>query len=386
VKAKKKIKKLPPLLRTSERGDFKRCPWLWNQVWNEFWRSKREPTWAWFGTAIHKGLEARYPVGKKRGTVEAMLAAFEKSLDDEVRRVYTEGGELDEKEVVDGKELGRAMLLGYVEEFGEDSQWEVIDSEGTFQIDVPHPTKPGKTMVVYCGTWDLVVWDIIEQVYKVVDHKTRKSFPGDWGFYTINDQAGSYLWVAPEVLVAKGKLPEDAVIEGLVFNALRKHLPDNRPLDENGLARNKPQKVHYQTVLDAAKVPYGARDTIAVLHALVSQHLPHVTVYGEVSKVQPAPLFHREEVYRSPEERVTQARRVQEEALWMEQIRKGKLQPVKHTGEDCVRCPIFDMCQLHEQSPEEAWEYRAATMVKRDPYRDHREAMKEGGYEVKLNG
>ena len=378
--------KTPPLLRTSERGDFKRCPWYWNQVWNEWWRSKREPTWAWFGTAIHKGLEARYPVGKVRGSVEAMLAAFEQSLNDEVRRVYTEGGELDEQEVVDGKELGRQMLLGYVQEFGEDSHWEVIDTEGTFQIDVPHPTKPGKTIVVYCGTWDLVVWDTIERVYRVVDHKTRKQFPGNWEFYTINDQAGSYLWVAPEVLVAKGLLPEGTAIEGLTFNALRKHLPDTRPRDENGLARNKPQKVHYTTVLDAANVPYGSRDTIPVLAALVRQHLPHVTVYGDVSKSQPAELFHREEVYRTPEERVTQARRVQQEALWMSLIRKGKLEPIKHTSEDCVRCPLFDVCQLHEQSPEEAWELRAATMVKRDPYRDHREAMKEGGYEVKLNG
>src|SRR3546814_2259294 len=42
---------------------------------------------------------------------------------------------------------------------------------------------------------------------------------------------------------------------------------------------------------------------------------------------------------------------------------------LKHTGEDCIRCPIFDMCSLHEQDPEAAWELRAATMVKRDPYR-----------------
>jgi len=372
-----------PLLRTSERGDFKRCPWLWDQVWNQHWRSKREPTWAWFGTAIHKGLEARYPRGDKRGSVEAMLAAFEESIDKEVRRVYTEGGELDEVEVVDGKELGIAMLRGYVKEFGEDQHWTVLDTEGTFQIDVPHPHKQ-KTMVVYCGTWDVVVYDKVEKVYKVVDHKTRKAFPGNWEFYSINDQAGSYLWVAPEVLVAKGIFKGDEVIEGLVFNTLRKHLPDTRPVDSDGLARNKPIKQHYHDALDAAKVPYSSRDAIAVLSALANQH--GLTVLGDVSKVQPAALYHREEVYRSPEERVTQAQRVQQEAVWMSLIRKGKLQAIKHTGEDCVRCPLFDMCQLHEQDPEAAWELRASTMVKRDPYRDHREAMEENGFEVKLNG
>lgn len=366
-------------MRTSERGDFRRCPWLWDQVWNKHWRAKREPTWAWFGTAIHKGLEVRYPQGNKRGEVADMLSAFEESLDQQVRRVYTDGATLDEQEVVDGKELGRAMLLGYVEEYGQDSQWQVIDTEGTFQIDVPHPTKD-KTIVVYCGTWDLVVYDLVEKVYKVVDHKTRRGFPGNWDFYTINDQAGSYLWVAPEVLRHKGVFTGGEVIEGLVFNALRKHLPDNRPLDADGLAHNKPIKVHYHTALDGANVGYGAKDTLPVLHALATQ--AGLTVLGDVSAKQPAELFHREQVYRSPAERVTQAKRVQQEALWMEQIRKGKLEAFKVPTEDCVRCPIFDMCQLHEQNPEEGEEFARGTYLKRDPYRDHREAMKEGGVEV----
>jgi hypothetical protein len=271
-----------------------------------------------------------------------------------------------------------------VAEFGEDSQWEVLDSEGTFQIDVPHPTKPGEVLVVYCGTWDVVVYDMVEKVYKVIDHKTRRSFPSNWEFYTINDQAGSYLWVAPEVLVAKGIFKGDEAIEGLVFNALRKALPDTRPRSADGLARNNPKKEHYHEALDAAKVPYSSRDTIAVLNALATQ--AGLTVLGEVSARQPAELFHREPVYRSPEERVTQARRVQAEAYQMNLIRKGKMVATKTPTEDCIRCPVFEMCQLHEQSPEEAEEFAANTYVIRDPYRDHRQAMQEGGTEVKLNG
>lgn len=373
-----------PLLRGSERSDFHRCPWLWDQVWNQGWRSRREPTWAWFGSAIHKGLEVRYPEGMKRGSVDDMLGAFDEALEDQIRRVHTEGGELDtdlaEEEIVDGKELGRAMLLGYVEEYGEDQHWQVIHSEQTFQIDVPHPTKD-KTMVVFCGTWDLVVYDLSEKRYKVVDHKTRKAFPSSWEFYWLNDQAGAYLWVAPEVLRHKGIFKKKDKIEGLVFNALRKRMPDTRPVDENGLAHNKPQKTHYHAALDSVNQPYAAKDTIAVLHSLAEQH--GLTVYGEVSARQPVARYHREEVDRTSEERISQANRVQQDALWMEMIRKGKLQAVKHTTEDCVRCPMFDVCMLHEQSPEEAWELRKATMIQRDPYRDHREAMKEGGIEIR---
>lgn len=374
----------PPLLRTSERGDFRRCPWLWDQTWNKGLRSKREPTWAWFGSAIHVGLSVRYPIGRRRGKVADMLDAFEESLDNEVRRVYTEGGELDEEEVVDGKELGREMLLGYVAEYGKDSEWQVIENEQTFQIDVPHPKKPDRTIVVYCGTWDLVVYDLREKVYKVVDHKSRKSFPKNWEFYTINDQAGSYLWVAPEVLKFKGIFKGDEVIEGLVFNALRKAMPDTRPLNAEGLATNKPTKAHYVAALEARNISYPARATIPVLEQYAAQ--AKLTVLGDVSKVQPLPRYHREEVVRTPQERVTQAKRVQQEALWMEQIRKGKLEAFKVPTEECVRCPIFDYCQLHEQDPEAAEEYAAAMYIKRDPYRDHREDMEKGGIEVHGQG
>lgn len=369
----------PPLLRTSERNDFKRCPWLWDQTWNKGLRPKREPTWAWFGSAIHVGLSVRYPIGKRRGSRADTLDAFEEALDNEVRRVYTEGGELDEEEVVDGKELGRQMLLGYIEEYGSDSHWQVIENEQTFQIDVPHPKKDA-TLVVYCGTWDLVIYDLVEKVYKVVDHKTRKAFPSNWEFYSINDQAGSYLWVAPEVLKFKGVFKKDEAIEGLVFNALRKALPDTRPLNADGLATNKPKKEQYLAALNARNISYPARATIPVLEQYAKQ--AGLTVLGDVSARQPMPRYHREEVPRSPQERVSQAQRVQAEAFWMSQIRKGKLPAFKTPTEDCVRCQIFEYCQLDEQDPEAAQEFAEAMYVKRDPYRFHRKEMQEGGVEI----
>ena len=368
----------PVLLRTSERSDFKRCPWLWHETWVKGLRSKREPTWAWFGTAIHKGLEVYYPEGKKRGKLADVLAAFEAALDGEVRRVYTEGGEIDDVEIVDGRALGIAMLRGYVEHYGKDSHWHVVHTEQPFQIDVVHPDDDNRVIVVYAGTWDMVVYDLVEKVYKVVDHKTRRSFPKNWAFYNINDQAGSYLWVGKEVLVHKGILKKKDNIEGLVFNALRKALPDDRPLNAEGLATNKPTKQHYLDALGFGTAPRGV--TVADLERMAEERA--ITVIGDVSKVQPQPLFHREEVYRSPQERVTQAQRVQAEALVMDAMRTGTLPLFKTPTEDCVRCPLFEYCELHEQNPEEAEEFARATLTRRDPYRDHREAMKEGGVQL----
>lgn len=372
-----------PLLRTSERNDFKRCPWMWQETWGKGYGSRRVPTWAWFGTAIHAGLEARYPIGVKRGKISAMLEAFEESVGEETGRIWTENPNaiLEEAEVVDAKELGRAMLLGYVEKYGEDTEWEVVHTEQPFQINVPDPNDESKVLVVYAGTWDFLGRNRSTKEFWIWDHKTRKSFPQRWDFYDLNDQAGSYLWVAPEVLRHLGVFGKKDRIEGLVFNALKKHMPDNRPRNEQGLATNKPLKADYQAVLDDAEIPYGTRDPISVLHRLAGE--AGLTVYGAVSKVQPAELFHRAEVYRSPLERVVQGQRVQQEAAWMDAVRTGKMPAFKVPTEDCVRCKIFDYCMTHEQDPAEGAEMRAATMMPRDYYSDHARAMSlKGGIDL----
>ncbi len=369
-----------PLLRTSERSDFKRCPWLWEQTWLKGLRGRREPTWAWFGTAIHRALEARYPVGDKRGDPADVHDAFDEALDGQTGRIYAEGLEVDETEIVDARTLGHQMLSGYIEEWGSDSHWTVLHTEQPFQIDVPHPDDPSKVIVVYAGTWDLCIWDKNEKVYKIVDHKTRKSFPALWKFYSINDQAGSYLWVAREVLIHKGILGKDDVIEGLIFNALKKQPPDTRPINpRTGQACNSPKKADYtEALLSAGKwstVPRGT--TVEDLKTACEAY--GLKVYGEPSVRQPTPRYHREEVWRSPSERVTQARRVQAEAVIMNGMRNGTLPIYKVPTEDCNRCPVFEYCELNEQDPEAAEEFAGATLAYRDPYRDHREAMAGGG-------
>jgi hypothetical protein len=332
-----------PLLRTSERNDFKRCPWLWQETWLKGLSTKRVPTWSWFGTAIHRGLEVWYQPGTKRGKLGDVLDAFEESVGAETGKVYTQGGELDDVEVEDGRELGREMLKGYVDHYGKDSEWEVIHPEQSFQIDVPHPTKEGKTIVVYAGTWDLLARNRRTKEFWLWDHKTRKQFMQNWEFYNINDQAGSYLWVAPEILRHLGIFGKKDKIEGLVFNLLRKKMPDPRPF----------------------RVEAGRRI--------------YLNQNGSDSKMQPAPLFHREIIERYQVERVAQAKRVQQEALWMKDIRQGKREAFKTPTEDCVRCSLFDYCSLDEYSKEEAAEFARFNLIWRDKYADHREAMERGG-------
>jgi hypothetical protein len=331
----------PPLIRPSERSDFLECQWKWWMSWVQGYTSQRVPTWAWFGTALHFALEVRYPVGRRRGHPTDVLDAFEVAVGNEKRRVWTVGGELDEEEVVDGLELGKAMLTGYMRHYGADRHWQVVHSEQTFQIDVPNPASRSEQIIAtMCGTWDLVIWDLVDKCYRVVDHKSRKTFPKLWTFYDINFQGGTYLWVAPEVLRHKGIFKKGDVLDGIIFNCLKKKMPDERPRDLKGQALNKD---------------------------------------GTISKRQPAELFYRHTSRRSPQERVTQAKHVIAEAYVMHKIRQGKLSILKHPTEQCPSCPFFDPCQLDESDPEAA-AYMARTLyVKRDPYASHREAMSRGG-------
>ena len=371
-----------PLLRTSERKDFKRCPWLWQETWMKGRGTLRVPVWSWFGTAIHYGLEIRYPVGTKRGSVTDMLDAFEESVGKETGRIWQDNPnvEIDEEEVVDAIELGKAMLIGYVGEYGKDTEWEVINSEQAFQIRVPDPNDSSRDLVTYAGRWDGLWRNRISKLFYVVDHKTRKSFPQNWQFYNIDDQAGSYLWVAPEVLRHLGVFGKKDQIEGLIFNALKKHMPDTRPRDDQGRARNKPQKAHYEAALSDAGVSSPSRTTIAELHSLATS--AGLTVLGDVSAVQPAALFHREVVYRSQSERVTQGQRVQQEALAMDDVRSGRRKAFKVPTEDCVRCKIFEYCEADENAKEEGKEMRKILLTRRDYYGDHREAMQANGVNV----
>lgn len=331
----------PPLLRTSERKDWRRCPWLWEQTWLNSMRPIRPPTWSWFGTAWHVAMATRYQIGRKRGSLADMISAFEGSVGSFKGRVYAELDEATEQEYYDATELGKQMMIGYVDQYGKEPEWDVIHTEQPFQIDVPHPTKPGKTVVVYCGTWDLAARHRLTKEIWLWDHKSAQSIPQP-RFLDMDDQAGSYLWVAKEVLVHKGILSKKDHIEGIVFNYAMKKPADPRPTDSLGRSLNQD---------------------------------------GSISMRQPAARFMRYHTYRTEAQNVAQAHRVMQEARVMDLQRRGKLPIWKNPTQECNRCKLFDACELHERGDE--WEGLFRSQYKSDDvYADHREAMERGGIEL----
>jgi len=344
-----------PLLRNSERSDL-HCPWKWDMVWNKGLRPKREPTWALFGGAWHYGMEFYYPVGRKRGRLQdAIDAALENlelgrrkvgvdladiSLDDDGQP--EEGTSKRDVELISADSLMEIMFREYRKKYGTDEEWECLHTEQPFQIDVPHPKYPGRFITVYAGTWDALMRNRRTGKLWLWDHKTARQLPKP-DYLELNDQAGSYLWVAKEVLVHKGVLTKKDEIEGIIFNYAKKTKPDPRPTNAAGHALNQD---------------------------------------GTVSKRQPTPRFARHPVHRTPQAQAMLAQRVQQDAVLIDKMRRGLIPIVKRTNYDCPRCPLFDLCTLHEQQADGWEDYRDEFFVVKDVYADHREAMAQNGIEL----
>lgn len=326
-----------PMLRTSERKDFKRCPQRWWWAWREGLRPQGpDPINLWFGTGIHLGMAKWYIPGKVRGIDPR--ETFEEFVKTETRMMKLsfkdEYGQY-EKEFVEAGPLGEAMLTAYLEEYGHDEQWEFIAPEQTFSVVIRHPVL-GK-LVRYVGTFDGAMIDHEDDgAINLLETKTAKSISTT--HLTLDDQAGGYWAIATDTLRAQGLIGPKQALDKIVYNFLRKATPDERPQNEQGLYLNKD---------------------------------------GSVSKNQPKPLVERFPVEKSPHERNVQLKRIMAEAQNMRRFVTGEQEMYKSSNWNCSwDCQFFQMCELHESTPD--WkEYRDAVMRRRDPYADHRKSAAE---------
>jgi hypothetical protein len=343
-----------PIIRNSERRTKKRCEWRWRQAWREGLVPKGAPaTPLWFGTGIHECLAQWYQPGLKRGIHPAdfwldWMGAEEKYI----RTSPTGSDNYDDDEYADAKDLGEAMLVGYIEKYGADENWDVIGTEEPFQVDIPYPVgfagrddgirgdlptdENGDVdyLAIYAGTFDGVYRDLTDDTIWLMEHKTAKTI--STRHLPLDDQAGSYWAVASKILQARGVLQKGDYIKGIMYNFLRKAFPDQRPTNDAGQYLNKD---------------------------------------GAVSKSQPSPLFLREPVDRDRRERATQLRRIQDEAIEMEDARRKPDRIIKNPTTDCSwDCAFYDLCLLHEKGDQSWVDYRDAMFEVRDPYADHRKS------------
>lgn len=359
-----------PWVTTSERRAFKRCPWRWDKEYREGLRSRDISDKLWFGIGVHEALADYYRPGKKRS--KTYIDVWRKFCDDDevsvVVRQRGASGDMDETQWVNARALGEQMLAGHHEFWGGDPNWDVIYAEEPFQIIIPHPTSPELDVAIFTSTFDGVVRDSEDGRIKLLEHKTAASI--STGHLPMDDQGGAYWAVATNVLRGKGILGPKERIHGIVYNFLRKSLPDERPKDSEGYATNSPQKVHYQAALEGIGVYLGAKASMTAMAEASAEH--GLTVLGERSKVQPPVLFERETVWRTPKERATQIKRIGSEVLVMNKFRDGELPLYKTPTRDCPwDCPVYNLCELDEQQ-QDVKEFQEAVFKVEDPYGRYR--------------
>lgn len=384
-----------PLLRGSERKDFKRCPQRWWWGWRDGLKSNRQKTPLWFGTGIHLAMEQWYIPGTKRGRdLRETWSEYCVGVT-ELVRVQVASGDLpgEYKEVVVNAEgVGLAMLDNYLVEYGEDERWEILSPEQTFSVRVPRDLHSGDMtpIVRFLGTFDITARDRGTGKPWLWDHKTAKSI--NTRHLPLDDQAGGYWAVADTTLRKQGLIGPKERLNGILYNFLMKAAPDQRPVNDRGEATNKPKKHHYvATIMEheaAQHAEHGAieewmggrgaereRELNKMKLADLVDEAENVdlVVLGDVSLQQPSPRFHREEVFRTSSERRKQIARIADEVQSMNAMREGTLPLFKNPTKDCTwDCDFYDLCLADEQGANLDLLKQAAYRVE-DPYAAHRE-------------
>ena len=378
-----------PLLRTSERASFKRCPQQWYWAWREGFRKRgREPDALWFGTGVHIALAEYYIPGTKRGVHPA--ETWQAWASDEIRqiKIYAAGSDAVYKdtdeiiyEYVNALELGTAMLEGYVKHYQGDASWNVIAREQPFGLLIPKWGTKREPLIRFHGTFDGVYFDLEDGYFKLMEHKTAARISVD--HLPIDDQAGGYHMAATVVLRQLGLLGDNDYIRFIMYNFLRKALPDNRPQNEKGEYLNEPVKERYIEAIMASDVAVQKNLTVNYLRGLLKPQLKaaadkyEIEVLGEVSATQTVPLFERFPIERTRKERRGQLHRIQAEATNMERFRTGEQPLYKTPRYDCKRfCDFFDLCEVHEAGGN-VDEFADALYDKQDVYADHRKSAAE---------
>src|SRR5215469_3027806 len=162
-----------PVLRTSERAAFKRCPWRWEQEYRYGYKPKasKQADALWFGIGVHEARAPWYAKGRRRGPHPS--DTFEKWAGDEIRYAKTWLDDNYEDAVwEDALELGIAMLEQYVDYYGKDSQWSILAVEEPFSIRI---TRHGKPVAIFKSRWDGVLRDLASGKIRLLEHKTASS-------------------------------------------------------------------------------------------------------------------------------------------------------------------------------------------------------------------
>lgn len=331
-------------VRSHEVMDYKRCPkkWYWK------WRKGLVPKTISFGaldlgTWMHTAFQRWYGPGFKRnGTlVEHFLDTAENAQGAAAENGASEHVLDTASELI---ALGEAMATAY-QSFYQDNDpgIDVLATEvpleftfsdpGRNSFKATHKLKPDLVYFHPDGSGDILL----------MEHKTATQIRT--AHLAIDGQARPYGAMAERALRTAGLISKPQRLRGIMYNFLRKALPDLRPTDSQGRSLNK---------------------------------------NGTVSKKQPATSFVRHLVTLTAQAKVVTLERIQADsamlALVTQSIRAGRIDPrdiPKTAHWSCPKmCPFFNMC-VAEENGSDIRNMEETMFVRKDPYVYYEETTDE---------
>lgn len=304
-----------PAIRSGERADYKRCKkkWFWA------WRMGLVPRAARFGalelgTWVHAALADWYKNRSNDRTRSSLSELFWSHAQGDIYSAQNAGAP---EHVIDKalelQKLGQAMTTAYQQQYGWEREIKVIAVEIPLEFTIPD--ERGRLAAIHKFKPDMVFLDQQQNAW-LMEHKTASSIRTE--HLVLDDQARPYGAMAERALKKLGVLEESIKFKGIMYNFLRKALPDSRPTNAEGKYLNQ---------------------------------------NGSVSKSQPPPMFVRKPITLTAKQKVITLRRVQAETLEItrealrlrQQPQEGEwLQKTPHRS--CPRtCDFFAMCVAEEE-------------------------------------
>lgn len=372
------------------------------------------PDARWMGSGLHIALAEWYmPEGAKDGFARGRdpRETFSEYASDAWATVAVSSfaDEATEQEYIDSKVLGVEMLGNYMDFYeGYDPTVEVIFPEYRYAAKIPFNkrqvangykdelndwrlSKFGPDIArsdmwisIMVGTFDMVFRDQVDGFVKLMDHKSAKQRTSG-AHLTKDDQGGTYLSIATNVLRRKNILGPKQSVAGMVFNYLKKaRIDPDMILDERGVKRNQPNKQHYADALAARGIGVAAelmKLSKPKLEEIAKGMPSDFVVYGEISKIQPSPLFWREDVRRSRANQLHQISRIADDTEMIDHARAGELPIMKNPGDHCGWCDFRDLCDVDEDGADTKG-FIDAMFVSRDMYADHHDGAENSKLSV----
>src|SRR5688500_10422913 len=307
-----------PAVRSSERARYKRCQKAWYWAWRKGYVPRAHRFGALeLGTWAHTALAQWYtslrnPNARK---IPTLLHHFrETSTLDIVEAERAKAPQYILDKAWELQALGEEMMKAYQNQYGRDEKLKIIGVEVPLSFLIPDP-ETDEIIAVHKFKPDAIFADEHDDLW-LMEHKTATSI--QTGHLTIDDQARPYGAMSEHTLRKAGILVGARKFKGIMYNFLRKALPDSRPTNEKGQYLNQ---------------------------------------NGSVSKTQPPPLFLRKNITMTKQEKIITLRRVQAETveitLKTQALRSGAMHPNwlnKTPHKSCPKiCEFFDMCEAEER-------------------------------------